>query len=180
MCRVSTHQLRLPRASSNLVLNASGDGASTASLGNLFQCLTTLWVKNFLLISNLNLPSFSLKLLLLVLSLHDPVKSPLQLYCSPHLNTGRLQSGLPGDFSRLNDFSFHSLFIIERTIQPSEHPRALLWTCSNSSMFFLCWRDPGAECRTLVVFSQGWSRRGEPPPSNFWSCQIQIYYVILF
>jgi len=31
-------------------LNASRDGASTASLGNLFQCVSTLWVKNFLLI----------------------------------------------------------------------------------------------------------------------------------
>ena len=33
------------------------------SLGNLFQCVTTLWVKNFFLISNLNLPCLSLKLL---------------------------------------------------------------------------------------------------------------------
>ena len=38
-----------------------GMGASTASLGNLFQCVTTLCVKNFLLISNLNLPCLSLK-----------------------------------------------------------------------------------------------------------------------
>jgi len=28
----------------------------TASLGKLFQCVTTLWVKKFLLISNLNFP----------------------------------------------------------------------------------------------------------------------------
>ncbi|NXW51331.1 GLYL3 protein, partial [Nyctiprogne leucopyga] len=32
-------------------------GASTGSLGNLFQCLTTLTVKNFFLRSHLNLPS---------------------------------------------------------------------------------------------------------------------------
>ncbi|KAK4815950.1 hypothetical protein QYF61_010444 [Mycteria americana] len=37
-------------------------------LGNLFQCLTTLIVKNFFLKSSLNLPSLSLKPLLLVLS----------------------------------------------------------------------------------------------------------------
>jgi len=37
-------------------LNASRDGASTTSLGNLFQCVTTLCVKNFFLTSNLNLP----------------------------------------------------------------------------------------------------------------------------
>ena len=35
------------KAPSNLALNTSRDGASTASLGNLFQCLTTLTVKKF-------------------------------------------------------------------------------------------------------------------------------------
>ena len=30
-------------------------------MGNLFQCLTTLWLKNFLLVSNLNLPCLILK-----------------------------------------------------------------------------------------------------------------------
>ena len=39
------------------------------SLGNLFQCVTTLWVKNFLLIANLNLPCLGLKPFPLVLSL---------------------------------------------------------------------------------------------------------------
>jgi len=38
MCRVANQQPRLPRATSSLALNASRDGASTASLGNLFQC----------------------------------------------------------------------------------------------------------------------------------------------
>jgi len=33
MCRVTNHQTRLPRATSSLALNASRDGASTASLG---------------------------------------------------------------------------------------------------------------------------------------------------
>jgi len=67
MCRVANHQTRLPRATSSLALNASRDGASTTSLGNLFQCVTTLCVKNFLLISNLNLPCLSLKPFPLVL-----------------------------------------------------------------------------------------------------------------
>ena len=35
--------------------NTSRDGDSTTSLGSLFQCLTTLSLKNFFLISNLNL-----------------------------------------------------------------------------------------------------------------------------
>jgi len=48
MHRVANHQTRRPRATSSLALNASKHGASTASLGNLFQCVTTLCVKNFL------------------------------------------------------------------------------------------------------------------------------------
>jgi len=35
--QVTNQQPRLPRATSSLALNASRDGASTASLGNLFQ-----------------------------------------------------------------------------------------------------------------------------------------------
>ena len=58
--QVTNQQPRLPRATSSLALNACRDGASTASLGNLFQCISTLWVKNFLLIDNLNLPCLSL------------------------------------------------------------------------------------------------------------------------
>jgi len=69
MCRVTNHQTRLPRATSSLALNASTEGASTASFGNLFQCVTTLCVKNFLRISNLNIPCHSLKPCPLVLSL---------------------------------------------------------------------------------------------------------------
>lgn len=45
-----------------LTLGVSSDGAPTTSPGNLHQCLTILPVKNFFLTSNLNLPSFSLKL----------------------------------------------------------------------------------------------------------------------
>jgi len=37
MCRVAKHQTRLLRATSSLSLNASRDGASTTSLGNLFR-----------------------------------------------------------------------------------------------------------------------------------------------
>ena len=37
MCRVADNQTRLPRATSSLALNASRDGASTASLGILFS-----------------------------------------------------------------------------------------------------------------------------------------------
>jgi len=66
---------RLLKAPSNLALNTSIDRASTTSLGNLFQHLITIIVKNFFLISHLNLPSFSLNLLPLVLSLQALLKS---------------------------------------------------------------------------------------------------------
>ncbi|KAK4819077.1 hypothetical protein QYF61_025310 [Mycteria americana] len=51
----------------------------TAALGNLLQCLTTLTVKNFFLVSNLNLPSFSLK------------PSPLVYHYMPFFPAGPLQ-----------------------------------------------------------------------------------------
>jgi len=62
------HHTKFLKAPSNLALHTSRDGAATASLGNLCQGLTTLMVKNFFLISSLNLPCFSLKPLPLVLS----------------------------------------------------------------------------------------------------------------
>jgi len=67
---------RLLKATSNLALNTAREGAPTASLGNLCQCLTTLIVKNFFLMASTNLPSFSSKPLPLGLSLQTLVKSP--------------------------------------------------------------------------------------------------------
>ena len=67
MGRDPFHQPRVLRAPSNPALNPAREGAATASLGNPCQCLTILIVKKFFLISNLNLPSFSLKPLPLVL-----------------------------------------------------------------------------------------------------------------
>ena len=60
--------IRLLRAPSSLTLSVSRDGAFTTSLGNQFQCLNALIIKNFFLISNRHLPFFSLKPLPLVLS----------------------------------------------------------------------------------------------------------------
>jgi len=72
---VAPYQLRLPGAPS-MALGTSRDGAHTVSLANLFQFLTTLWVLNSFLTSNLNLSSFSLNPFPLILSLHIPVISP--------------------------------------------------------------------------------------------------------
>jgi len=67
-----------------LTLNVSKDGASISSLGNPFQCFTTLIVKNFFLISTLNLPSFRLKPLPPVLLQQALLKS-LSPLCLTHL-----------------------------------------------------------------------------------------------
>lgn len=71
--RATTHQIKQPRAPSNLTLNGLWDGYTT-SVGSLCLCLTTLWIMNCLQISNQNLPSFSLKPFLLGLSLSAHVK----------------------------------------------------------------------------------------------------------
>lgn len=61
MGRDILHYTRLPRALSSLTLNAPRDGASTASLSNLFQCFTTLVIKNSSLTTSLDPPSLYLK-----------------------------------------------------------------------------------------------------------------------
>jgi len=76
MGRDTFRQARVLQAPSNLALNTAREGAATASLGSLCQGLTPLRVKNFFLVSNRNMPSFSLKPLHLVLLLHVLVKSP--------------------------------------------------------------------------------------------------------
>jgi len=70
------NQTRLLRAPSSLTLNVSTDGTSTTSLGNLCQGFTTFSVKNFFLLSSVNLPSLSLKpLFALALSQQALLKS---------------------------------------------------------------------------------------------------------
>ena len=49
MCRVANHQTGLPRATSSLALNACRDGASTASLGNLFHLVVGCWSQGSML-----------------------------------------------------------------------------------------------------------------------------------
>ncbi|KFU85683.1 Zinc finger CCCH domain-containing protein 11A [Chaetura pelagica] len=83
MGRDTSHQTRLLQAPSNLPFNTARDGAATASLGNLFQCVTTLTVKNFLLMSYLNLSCSSSNLLPLILSLHTLVRSPSPAFLEP-------------------------------------------------------------------------------------------------
>ena len=53
-------------------------------LGQPVQCVTTLWGKNFLLISNLNLPCLSLKPFPLVLSLPGFHNTAIRKLLFPH------------------------------------------------------------------------------------------------
>ncbi|KAK4810582.1 hypothetical protein QYF61_007319 [Mycteria americana] len=69
--------------SSKRPLNTSRDGDSTASPGSLFQCLTTLSVNKFFLMSNLNLPWCNLRPLPLVLSLVTWEKRPTPTSLQP-------------------------------------------------------------------------------------------------
>lgn len=76
-CREQGHHspITLPRAWSSPALIVSRDGASTTSLGELFWCLTALTGKYFFCISNLNIPSLSLKPFPLALSQQIPLKN---------------------------------------------------------------------------------------------------------
>ena len=113
------------------------DGVSTSSLG---KCVTTLCVKNFLLISNLNFPHLNLKPFPLVLSLSTLVNShyPSCVYTFPS-SIGRPQLALPGAFSKLNKPSSLNLSSQERCFSPLIILVALIWTHSKSSVPFLYW-----------------------------------------
>ena len=79
-----------PSTTSTWLLNASRDGDPTASLGSLFQCLITLSVKKFFLISSLNLPWRNLRQFPLTLSLVTCKKGPTT---APFLRHAGLRSG---------------------------------------------------------------------------------------
>jgi len=63
-------------STSKCFLNTFRDGGSTTPLGSLFQCLTTLSVKKFFLIFNLNLPWLNLRPFPLVVSPVNREKRP--------------------------------------------------------------------------------------------------------
>jgi len=123
MDRDTFHQTRLLKAPSNLALNTARKRAATASLGNMCQGLNTLTVKNFFLISNLNLPSCSLQPLPLVLSLHALVKSPSPSFLQPRFRYWKAALRSPQSllFSRLNSTNSLSLSSQERCSSPRIH-----------------------------------------------------------
>ncbi|KAK4832220.1 hypothetical protein QYF61_021067, partial [Mycteria americana] len=90
---------------STRLLNTSRDGNSTTSLGSLFQCLTTLSVNKFFLISNLNPPWCNLRPFPLVLSLVTWEKRPTPTWLQPPYRQLKRAGRFPLSllFSRLNN-----------------------------------------------------------------------------
>jgi len=116
------HQPRVLQAPSNLALNTAREGTATASLGNLGQGLTALTVKNFCLISYLNLHSFSLKPSPLVLLLHALVTSPSPSLSQPlQALAAALRCPQSLLLSRLTSPSSPSLSSQQRGSSPSDH-----------------------------------------------------------
>ena len=90
-------------------------------LGNLFQCLTTFTVNNFFLISNL--PSFSLKPLPLVLSLHALVNSPSPAFLEAPLQVLEYcnQVSPQPSLLRAEQHQLSQPVFIGVVLQPSDH-----------------------------------------------------------
>ena len=132
--------IRLPRALPGLALKISSDRASSISLGNLFHCLTTLTVKDFFLVSNLNLPSLSLKPLPLFLSQQPLLKSlsssflklPFYILKGLYQVTSEL-SLLQAQQPRLSQ-----PVLIGEVFHSFDHFVVLLWTHFNRTLFLLC------------------------------------------
>ena len=87
--RDTSLQTRLLTAPSSLAFSASREEASTILLGNLFQCLTTLTIKNVFPIPSLNLPYSSLKLFPLILLLHVLINSPSPAFLQAPFRQGK-------------------------------------------------------------------------------------------
>jgi len=122
MGRDTFHQTRLLKAPANPALNTAREGAATASLGNLFQCFTTLTVKNFFFVSNLNLPSFSLKPLPLVLSLHALVKCPPPALAGPlQVLEGSSEVSLKPSLPQPEQPQLSQPVLTGEVLQPSDH-----------------------------------------------------------
>ena len=120
--------------------------------GQLCQGLTALWVKNFFLIHSLNLPSISLKPLILALQYTPWHRVPLRLSCRPSLGIRRLQWGLPGTFSTSRWTTPTLSAFLCRRGTPTFWSSS--WTLS--IMFFSCWGWMWS-CRWSLPLSWGWA-----------------------
>jgi len=124
---------QVAKAPSSLAWNTSRQVASTTSLSNLFQCLTSHTVKKICPISSLSLHFFRLKSLPIVLSLHALVRSPSPACLQDpfrHWRAALLQAEQP---------QLLQPFLLRELCQPSDLFYGLLWTHSSRSLSLLCW-----------------------------------------
>ena len=131
------------------------DGTSTASLSNPLECLITLTGQNFFQIPNLNLLSFSLK----VVTPHPICYKRPQIFL----------------FSRLNNSSFETFFI--GMLQPTGHLCSSVLEPPEQVAVFLLLRAPeqnrlcltrvgDVSCEILLLWDITRRQRGESLPSN--------------
>lgn len=152
------------KAPLNPTLNTFRDGASITSLDNFI-------VKTFIILSNLNLPTFSLKTLSFVLLLQALVRS-LSLSFYKHLSgIGRLQWYPPGAFPSPRQttpilsavFPSRGVPALRPFLHPSSGPTL------NRSMSFLYWEPQSWTVQMLQVGSSWEQSAGqESPPSTCW------------
>lgn len=155
------HYARLYKAPSNLTLQWKG---YSQLLDSLFQCPATLIANNFFLTSYLNLCSFSLYLLPLVLSPYALVKclspSYKTLLCIERWQEEK-PSLLQAKQSQLSQ-PFFAGDVFSRLIFFA----ALLWTHSNMFLSFLCRKAPELDVVLQVGFHKGRLDVGESPVLN--------------
>ena len=115
MGRVASRETRLPGATSSLAWNASRDGASTTSLGNPFQCVTTLCVKNFLLPQLKTIPPCPL-------TINSRQQSfPILLIRSLQVLQGHSEVSPEPSLLQAKQARFPQAFFLAEVLQPSDH-----------------------------------------------------------
>ena len=115
-------QIRLLRAPYNLALKVSRDENSAKTLGNLFQCLTTLTAEDFFLMSILILHALSLKSFSLVLSQLFLLKEPVSfLVASLQIPKGHYQATSEHALLQVEGHQLSQLGLMEEVLHPLDH-----------------------------------------------------------
>lgn len=130
------------RAHSNLSLNVSREETSLTSLGNLAQCFTTLILKNVFLICNVNLLSFNLKAVPLLIGT-DPCKKLLfRFFCKldywNNPEQWKLNNSNPFSLSSQENCSSPLYWLLVFPVLRAIRADALLW-CKFNIIYVLIW-----------------------------------------
>jgi len=122
-------------------LNTSRNSDSITFLGSPFQCLITLLLKKFVLISNLNLPWYNLK------PFSRPISNYLGEEANPHLSITSLQVGVDSNKVSPEPPPDHTIPIPSTTPQQTCAPDPSQFCCPSVDTLqglhvFLVVRDP--------------------------------------